>query len=398
MNETKSNHLLGFALLLGTFALGWGVWHVFFAPNGILKLYTPMYGFALIAAYFLIVVVMTDVFGLRNEAGKPARALLLTLVSFLGLFVLFYGFFWNFLGRFGVTYFSPHAIVAAGGTGAEFYNARENSSLAIVYLAASFLWIIPAWRAGVGEELWHECGRAKAGIANFFGIAFFAGLAYLILFHPHVTSLFYPAQTFAGVPPWWEGVAMTASAYFNLGWLLTAVFLLLLVESAWEGRPASLLPKDGMWTILSPSLMLAGSAVAGYLLFLGMEAVMNLFWEEPFLGGSYVDAPYFRHLHVAEMSGFFIMGLVIWRVFFRNAPGQLPPMARWVVRTLAVIAIGLLLRWFYYSEGIGTAFLDRVPGLAQPDDTPLAWTLMMLSLMLVYDRFFNAYLLREKTR
>jgi hypothetical protein len=65
-------------------------------------------------------------------------------------------------------------------------------------------------------------------------------------------------------------------------------------------------------------------------------------------------------------------------------------------RELRDASVGLLLRWFYYSEGIGTAFLDRVPGLAQPDDTPLAWTLMMLSLMLVYDRFFNAYLLREK--
>ena len=56
--------------------------------------------------------------------------------------------------------------------------------------------------------------------------ALLAVLAYAVLFHPHVTQLFYPAQTMAGVPPWWAELAQTGSAYFNLGWVMAAVAVL----------------------------------------------------------------------------------------------------------------------------------------------------------------------------
>jgi hypothetical protein len=396
MIESKFKHLPGPLALLGTFFLGWVLWHLFFAPNGVMKLYTPMYGFALITVYFFVVLAMTDIFALNDQGVNPGRGVLLLALSFSALFIVFFGFFWNFLGRFGVTYFSPYAIIAAGGTGAEYYNARENSSLAIIYLAASFVWITAVWRFALGEYPWQQSGRFSAGVARFFGISFFSWIAYLVLFHPHVTFLFYPAQTFAGVPPWWEETAMTASAFFNLGWVLAAVFLLLLVETAWEFKPAGLLRKENrLGIVLSPVLTLLISAVAGYLVLRGLGWVMNLFWDEAFIGGSYLDAPYFRHLHVAEISGFLIMALFIWKVFFHNAPAGLPRIARGAVRTGAIFSIGLLLRWFYYAEGIGAAFLDRVPGIAQPDDTSLAWTILMISLILAYERFFNAFPLRR---
>jgi amino acid transporter, AAT family len=396
MIESKFKYLPGPLALLVTFLLGWGLWQLLFAPNGVMQLYTPMYGFALITVYFFVLLAMTDIFALDDPAAHPGRGLLLLALSFTALFIIFFGFFWSFLGKFGVTYFSPHAIIAAGGTGAEYYNARENSSLAIIYLAASFVWITTVWRLALGAYPWQQSGRFGAGVARFFGISFFAWIIYLVLFHPHVTSLFHPAQTFAGVPPWWEETAMTASAYFNLGWVLAAVFLLLLMETAWEFKPAGLLKEENrLGMVLSPALTLLLSAAAGYLVLRGLGGVMNLIWDEAFIGGSYLDAPYFRHLHVAEISGFLIMGLFIWRVFFHNAPAGLPWMARGAVRTGAILLIGLLLRWFYYAEGIGTAFLDRVPGFAQPDDTPLAWTILMLSLILAYERFFKAYPLRR---
>jgi amino acid transporter, AAT family len=396
MIKSRFNHLFGLLALFGTFLLGWGLWQILFAPNGMLKLYTPMYGFGLITVYFFVIIAMTDIFSQNNEGGNPGRGAVLLAISFIALFAVFFGFFWSFLGKYGVTYFSPQAIVAAGGTGAEFYNARESSSLAIIYLAASFVWITTIWRIALGEYPWQQSGRISAGVARFFGISFFAWITYLILFHPHVTSLFYPAQTFAGVPPWWEETAMTASAFFNLGWMLAAVFLLMLVETAWEFKPANLLQSENRLGIFfSPVATLAISAAAGYLMLRGLGGVMNHFWDEAFIGGSYLDAPYFRHLHVAEISGFLIMGLAIWKIFFHNWPGRLPLAARGAVRTVAIILIGMLLRWFYYAEGIGTAVLDRVPGIGQPDDTPLAWTLLMLSLMLVYDRFFNAFPIRK---
>jgi amino acid transporter, AAT family len=51
-----------------------------------------------------------------------------------------------------------------------------------------------------------------------------------------------------------------------------------------------------------------------------------------------------------------------------------------------VIAGGLCL--FYYSPAT-TFMLGKAPGIAQPDDTPLVWTLLFLSVIMLQAEFFQ---------
>jgi hypothetical protein len=67
-----------------------------------------------------------------------------------------------------------------------------------------------------------------------------------------------------------------------------------------------------------------------------------------------------------------------------------------IVRLVIVPAAGMVLYFFYYSETLGPKFVDRVPGIGNVDDTSLCWTVMSLALIFVYDKFFNAILVRKK--
>jgi hypothetical protein len=298
-----------------------------------------------------------------------------------------HGFFWGFLGRYGVTYFSPAAIVAAGGVGAEFFNARENASTAIVYLAAAFLWVSLTLALGFGTWPWRSSSAGVRGFSRLAVAALLAVVAYAVLFHPHVTQLFYPAQTMAGVPPWWAEIAGSGSAYFNLGWIMAAVAVLVLADVIWGGRPWRLLGESGP---LRGAAALAGSLIGGGVLFVAGLAAMTAVWGEPFQGGQYTDAPYFRHLHAAEVSGFLVLSAFALDTYFGSPRGT----AGRLVRTALAAGAAAALHVFYYSSA-ATRLLGKVPGIAQPEDTSLVWTLLFLSVVLVQRELFSSWPLRR---
>ncbi len=375
---------------LAVLALSWGLWYVLLDPNAVLKLYTPMYGFSLVAVLAATVVAMARLAERwplhAGRLSRPWRGALLTAGAVaLTLFVV-HGFFWGFLGRFGVTYFSPRAIVAAGGVGAEFYNARENASTAIVYLATAFLWVSVALTVAFGAWPW---SATTVGVRAFSRLAV-AGLlsvvAYATLFHPHVTQLFYPAQTFAGVPPWWAALAQTGSAYFHLGWILATVAVLVASEVLWDGWPWG--RERGP---LRGAVALVGSTALGLALFAVALRVMNAAWGEAFQGGQYTDAPYFRYLHVGEVAGFFLLAAYALDTWF-DRPRTPAGRALWTALAMAATA-GLHL--LYYAP-IGDRLLGKVRGFAQPEDTPLVWTLLVLALVLAQRDFFARWPLRAR--
>ena len=154
-----------------------------------------------------------------------------------------------------------------------------------------------------------------------------AVVAYAVLFHPHVTQLFYPAQIMAGVPPWWEGVARTSSAYFNLGWVMAAVAVLVVTDVLWGGWPWQVAGSEGGW--VRGAFVLVGSLALGALLFVVLERGMTAAWGEAFQGGQYTDAPSFRHLHVAEVAGFLVLATFALDTYFPAAPASF---AAWVAR------------------------------------------------------------------
>ena len=382
----------GVVALAATFAATSALWYFFLDPNGVMKLYTPMYGFSLVVALVVTVVTLAHFAeGWPLHSSRlpiPVRGTLRTAAAVALALIVVHGFFWSFLGRYGVTYFSPRAIVAAGGVGAEFFNARENASTAIVYLGTAFLWVGLLVSTGLGGWPWQATTVGVRAFSRLATIGLLAVLAYAVLFHPHVSQLFYPAQTMAGVPPWWADFARTASAYFNLGWVMASVAVLVVSDVLWDGWPWRIAGEAGPWRGL---LALLGSLTVGAALFAASERGMNASWGEAFQGGQYTDAPSFRHLHVAELAGFLVLAAYVLDTFLpraRTAGGR-------AIVTAAAVTATAALHVFYYST-VATKLLGKVQGIAQPEDTPLVWTLLFLSVVLVVRDFFEGWPARAR--
>jgi len=257
-----------------------------------------------------------------------------------------------------------------------------------VYFAAAFLWLSLALSLGFGSWPWQSAPPNVRAFSRLSVATLLAVVAYAVLFHPHVTQLFYQAQIMAGVPPWWAELAQTGSAYFNLGWVMSAVAVLVVAEVVWGGWPWRLLGGDA--GPLRGLAAFAGSLLVGGVLFTASLKAMSAFWGEPFQGGQYTDAPYFRHLHAAEISGFLVLSAFALDTFFgavRGAAGR-------AIRTAVALGAAAALHVFYYS-GAATRLLGKVPGMAQPEDTSLVWTLLFLAVVLVQRDLFGGWPLRR---
>jgi len=390
--------LLGLLNLAVIFAAVCVLWYVFLHPNGLLALYTPMYGFSLLVALVAMIVLVCKVLNfyplVDSPRGSVTRGIVLTVIALVLMLVVVYGFFWGFIGRFGITYFSPQAIIDTGGVGAEIFNARENASTAIIYLFTTFLWIALYWSAGFDRWPWKDASMGGAALGRLGVIGLLTVIAYVVLFHPHVSYLFYPAQTMAGVEPWWASWAMTSSAYYNLGLMLCMVLWIVITDVLWEGYPWRLFDPEGDGSLGRGLAMLVGTTGLGAVTFTIMLYVMEVFWFEPFEGGQYTDAPYFRYLHAGEVAGFVILATFIVRTYFAEIFGKARIWVRAGLRIVLAALGGAVLYLFYYSE-LSTRLLGRVPGIGQPEDTPLVWTLLFLSVVLVQLEFFRRWPLRR---
>jgi len=391
----QSKHVvMGVVNLAAAFALVCVLWYLFMHPNGVMALYTPMYGFSLLVVFVASIVLISKVVDFYPLAAArmspPVRGIVFSVAAYVMMLVLVYGVFWSFIGKFGITYFSPHAIVDAGGVGAEIFNARENASTAIIYLFTAFLWVALLWSAGFGHWPWQGAAPAAAALGRLGIVGLLTVVVYVVLFHPHVSYLFYPAQTMAGVEPWWASWAMTSSAYYNLGILLCMVLWIVITDVLWDGYPWRFLDADGEGNFLRGLAAMVGTAVLGIVTFVVMLRVMELFWFEPFEGGQYTDAPYFRYLHAGEIAGFAILGAFAIRTYLGNILRDTGLWLRAAVRTVAAAAVGAALYLFYYSE-FSTLLLGKVPGIGQPEDTPLVWTLLFLAVVLVQLEFFSGW-------
>lgn len=397
----RSSLVLGFVNLVAAFAVVWALWYLFLHPNGVMALYTPMYGFSLIvvlvSAIVLIAKVMDGYPLDQSEMGDATRGCVLTAAALILTWMLVYGFFWGFIGRFGITYFSPHSIVLAGGTGAEIFNARENASTAIVYVFTAFLWIALLWSVGFGKWPWREATAGGRALAKLSTVGLLSTIVYVVLFHPHVSYLFYPAQTMAGVEPWWSGFAQTSSAYFNLGLLLCMVLWLVVSDLLWEGCPWAVLDPSGEGGFARGLAALVGSVALGVVTYWILLKGMDLAWYEPFEGGQYTDAPYFRYLHAGEIAGFVILSAFIIKTYFSNIVHGKSLVVRAALRTVVAAAGGAAFYVFYYSPA-STLLLGKVQGVAQPEDTPLVWTLLFLAVVMVQAEFFRGWPLPRRAK
>lgn len=400
--ESKTNYLFGLINFAAVFCIVWLLWYIFLNPNTVMKLYTPMYGFSLVVGLLTAIVILAsvaDCYPLPQNAsekmGPVAKGIILTCLAVLLMFFLVYVFFWGFIGKFGVAYFSPQSIIASGGMGAEIFNARENVSTALVYFFTAFLWIALLWNTGLGSWPWSRSDRSVIAWSKLFTVLFFSSIVYIVLFHPHVCYLFYPAQDKAGVAPWWSGFSGTGSAFFGLGLVLCTLFWIVASENLWKGYPWKYLENNGNGTFLKGLVTFIVTTILGIVMMYVIYKIMIYFWDEPFMGGQYTDGPDFRFIHAGEISGFFILSAFILKNYFNNFPNLGSFWLSALIRTLIAIAGGMLFYWFYYSP-LATFFLAKVPGIAQPGDTPLVWTILFLCVVMIQADFFEGWPLKRK--
>ncbi len=405
-NKTQTGHgfnyLLGLINLVAVFCIVWLLWYIFLNPNTVMKLYTPMYGFSLVVGFLTAIVLLNNVadyypfpYTSSDAFGPLQRGLILTGVAFLLMLFIVYIFFWGFIGKLGVAYFSPKSIIASGGMGAEIFNARENASTALVYFFTAFLWIALFWSTGFGRWPWHQSDRGIVAWSRLFAVLFFSTIVYIILFHPHVCYLFYPAQDKAGVEPWWSEFAGTGSAFFGLGLVLCTLFWIVASELLWEGSPWKYFENEGHGTWWKGLITFVATLVLGIIILIVLLKIMTYFWDEPFMGGQYTDGPDFRFIHAGEICGFFVLAAFILKHYFNNFPNLNSLWLRATIRTLLSMGGGMLFYWFYYSP-LSTFFLAKVPGIAQPGDTSLVWTILFLSIIMVQADFFEGWPMRRK--
>jgi amino acid transporter, AAT family len=402
--ETKPrfNYFIGLVNFVAIFLIVWFLWYVFMHPNAVYKLYTPMYGFSLVVALLAGIVLITNISDYYPFPERPTeklgivpRGILLTLTAVGLMLFIVYFFFWGLIGKFAVAYFSPYSIIASGGIGAEIFVARENACTAIVYFLTAFLWMALFWNTGFGRWPWQGDSRGVVAWSRLFAVLFFSVLVYLLLFHPHVCYLFYPAQNKAGVESWWMELAGTGSAFFGLGLVLCILFWIIASELLWDGYPWKYYDSDGEGSLSRGVATFLLTFTLGVVLIYLLLQVMIYYWDEPFTGGQYTDGSDFRFLHAGEISGFFILAAFILKHYFNNFPNLGRLWVRALVRTTIAIAGGMLFYWFYYSP-LATFFLGKVPGVAQPGDTSLVWTILFLSVIMIQTDFFEGWPLKKK--
>lgn len=399
--EVKFNYIFGLINLAVIFCFVWFLWYVFMHPNGMMKLYTPMYGFALVTMLLCSVVLLSKVLDFQSPQDSSSgganlfgRGIILCIVSVVLALFITYGIFWNFIGKFGIAYFSPEALVVSGGTGAEPFMSRENACTAIIYFGTAFLWVALVWNLGFGSWPWLNASHGVRAWSKLLVVMLFSILVYIILFHPHVCHLFYPPQNKAGVMPWWASFAGTGSAFFSLGLILCVLSWIVMSDVLWEGYPWKVLEKDGEGNLAKGIVTLLLTLGLGIVSFVILLKIMNHYWMEPFEGGQYTDAPYFRYIHAGEVSGFFIVATFILSTYFNNFPNVASLWLRAIIRTVIAMAGGLLIYWFYYSAA-STFVLGKVPGIGQPDDTPLVWTILFLAIIMMQAEFFGGWPLKR---
>lgn len=399
-----ASYLYGLINLAVVFCVVWVLWYIFMHADGVMKLYTPMYGFSLVTMLVTSVIFITKVLGWPADADQPlptgqavSRGIWGTVLSLALMLFLYYVVFWSFIGKYGIAYFSPDALVAAGGTGAEPWNAREWTSTAILYWCTAFLWWALVWELGFSRWPWQQDGPAVIGFSRMVVVLLLSGVTYFLLFHPNVCHFFPEVQKMAGAAAWWESWADTSSAFFGLGVVLCTLSWVVLSDLCWEGRPWNLMGKGGYGGLLQGLVTFFVTLALGIILVLVLWQIFNAIWMEPFVGGQYTDGPDWRFLHMGEVAGFVILFAFIWRYYFNNWPSNMSIWPRAVIRSIIAWAGGLLIYWFYYSP-LTKPVLGKVEGWAQPDDKPLVWTLLFLAVVLIQGTFFHNWPLNRPKR
>jgi len=368
------------------------IWWLVFAIEGVFKLYTPLLGFAIMIWMLLILIWQTELFGLwplKREflegAHSFTKGLILTAISLLILLVLVFGVVYTLIGGYGITYFNWNSLAAFGQLGQDPTSSRENASWALIALAVPFFWMSVLTLVGLKTDLWPGLQPPRSGFANLLWITTISIPLFFIFFHPHLGSMFYPAQVYTAVPPWWKNIAQTNSAEFNMGWIFCIVVTVFYTVHLWQDRPWTLVTKQP-WRFL---FLLLGSFILGIAIFKIELGVMDYFWGEAYVGGQNEANFGWRYSHTTTMATFILVPAIMLNYQFSKAFGRMGLISRGILTSIIAVIVGLIFAWAYYA--FAPALLGVNSGVSHPSENPTVFLLLIINLLVIQFNFFDGW-------
>lgn len=368
------------------------IWWLFFANQGIFKLYTPLLGFSLVIWTLLIILWHTQLFDFwpfsrrfLQDTHPLLKGVTLTAVVIMIYLVLIFGVVFFVIGKFGITYFNWNSLVQYGDLGQDVMSTRETASWAMLCLSIPFFLVSVWFMMGVGKDLFHELPQPKFGIANWLFVAVLAIPLYVVFFHPHLGSMFYPKQIYTAVPPWWESIANTNSAEYSLGILFCSVIGIFFTLHLWNGWPLNIVDKQP-WRFIYFAL---GSLVLGYLIFRIQLLIFDWLWYEAYTGGQNEANFGWRYSHTVTMANFVLVVAIIQNLFFDLIYENINPVISGVIKTAVAIMLGLCFAWAYYNWA--PLLLGVTPGVSHPSENASAFLILVINILMIQDFYMDRW-------
>jgi len=375
-------------LMIATLA----IWWVFFANAGPCKLYTPLLGFSLVIWTLLIMLWQIELFNFwplkrdfLNNAHPLIKGGLLTSITIIFYLVFVFGIFYFIIGRYGITYFNWSYLNKVGKLGTDILTTREITSWAMLCMSVPFF-LISVWvMSGIGKDIFPELSQPRLGMANWLLIATVSVPIFFIFFHPHIGSMFYPAQIYTAVPPWWKNLAHTNSAEYSLGYFFCTVVAIFYTIHLWEGRPWNL-AKSQPWRFL---FLVVGSLILGAILFKIELYGMDYLWDEAYIGGQNEANFGWRYSHTVTIANFILVPAIILNFFFSQAFSKMGLILRGIIKSVIALVAGLLFAWAYYAWA--PVLLGVCAGVSHPSENAAAFLLLVVNLLIIQDNFMDGW-------
>jgi len=375
-------------LIIATFV----IWWVLFSNGGPVKLYSPLLGFSLVIWILLIVLWQIELFDywplkrdFLNKAHPLVKGGLLTAITIVSYLILVFGVLYFIIGRFGITYFNWPYLHKVGKLGTDILTTREITSWAMLCMSVPFF-LISVWvMIGLGKDLFPELSQPRLGIANWLLISTISVPLFFIFFHPHLGTMFYPAQIYAAAPPWWMKFAQTNSAEYSLGYLFCTVIAIFYTIHLWDGRPWNLVKSQPWRTIV----FIVGSLILGIILVKIELYVMDYWWDEAYIGGQNEMNFGWRYSHTVTVSNFILVPAIIVNLFFGQAFSKMKLILRGVIKSVIALVAGLLFGLAFYAWG--PVLLGVCEGVSHPSENASAFLILIIGLIMIQDSFMDGW-------
>jgi AAT family amino acid transporter len=368
----------------------YATWWIFQDPRGYMRMYTPYVGYMVCRWLLILLIWVAYIFDFwpfsrnwMNKTHPVIKGLVLTAVSVAAMLLLIKGFFMDFLGQFGIAYFSPARLESMGVT--DFYS-EEYATEAIMMFAAIASWLAPSWVVACENAPWEKLKQPARGVTVAVVTFFMATVIYLVTMHSHMAILFYPWQQYTAItPPYWEGFANTVSGNFHIAWIMCCTVTVWVYETIWERYPFNLIKTDWLRRTASFFGIIAVALCMCFFIYYAED----LAWGESIRGTRRAMAPDWRWLHVGETAIFWLVGVLALAFYGGNWPTKFSRPVNVFLRTVISLVIGIGVYFLYYRYA--HLFLGTQKGLSHPQQFPMIPMIWVINIFLINIWFMDGW-------